>query len=325
MAKIVRSTRNGPEEIELGSFQLTIGRRPDNNIVIDNAYTAPLHAVVGFADGRHYIQDLKTSQGTRVNGSAVQQAALRHGDTILIGLQRLEFIDPAPARPAAPIPAKPAAPAAKPASTRPPLVVPPVVVTPVVVPPRAAAPPATPPPVAAPPAPRPAVALPPLPTAATPAAPIDGLDRFTALPDAPAESLGLAPDPTPTHMLDQLVGSIRSHREREQSEREQVQERLRGEWNLAVTYAEQLKLKLDGDPRVHYFTISRRNNDLIIRSQRSPDSPIQFTQLSMDHPEDKGHALTGLWLRRSGQHDRCYETAREALSELIRELAFLLA
>lgn len=297
MAKIVRRTRDGAEEIELGSFQLTIGRRPDSNVVIDNAYTAQQHAVVGFADGRHYIEDLKTTHGTRVNGAAVRQAPLRHGDIILIGLQRLEFIDPPVARTPPPAPLR--RPAVAPAP-----------------------PPANPP---APPGPAPASAqtipLPGLPTAA--AGPFD-LPLLTALPDAPAERHALA-DPAPAGLLDQLVGSIRSHREREQQEREDAQARLRGEWDQAVAYAEQLKLKVDGDPRVHYFAISRRNNDIIIRSQRAADLPVTFTQLSMDHPEDKGHALTGIWLRRTAQADRCYPTAREAMSELVRELAYLIA
>lgn len=295
MAKIVRRTREGAEEIELGSFQLTIGRRPDNNVVIDNAYTALRHAVVGFADGRHYIEDLKTTHGTRVNGAAVRQAPLRHGDIILIGLQRLEFIDPPMARTPPPAPLRRPAVAPAPAAVNPP------------------SPPSPPP--------TPAAAPPSLPPA--PAGPFD-LPLLTALPDAPSERLPPA-DPAPGGLLDQLVGSIRSHREREQQEREEAQARLRSEWDQTVSYAEQLKLKLDGDPRVHYFAISRRNNDIIIRSQRAADLPVTFTQLSMDHPEDKGHALTGIWLRRTGQADRCYPSAREAVSELVRELAYLVA
>lgn len=289
MAKIVRTTREGREEIELGSFQLTIGRRPENNIVIDNSYTAPRHAVVGFADGRHYIEDLKTSQGTRVNGSAVQQAPLRHGDTILIGLQRLEFVDPPLSKALLPPPAKPQA-------------------SPV----PAATPPATPPEIPM---------LPPLPGLSATGQPAPGPGNLQSA----AAEIGAEPDQEAAHLLDQLVGSIRSHREREQQERDSVQARLRGEWDKTVAYAEQLKQKVEGDSRVHYFAISRRNNDVIVRAQRNRDLPVQFIQLSMEHPEDKGHALSGIWLRRSGQPDRCYTTAREALAELIRDLAFLIA
>ena len=45
--------------------------------------------------------------------------------------------------------------------------------------------------------------------------------------------------------------------------------RLQAEWAQAVAYAEQLKQRVEGDPRVHYFAISRRNNDVIIRAQRA--------------------------------------------------------
>ncbi len=296
MAKIVRRTREGAEEIELGSFQLTIGRRPDNNVVIDNAYTAPQHAVVGFADGRHYIEDLKTTHGTRLNGSAVRQSPLRHGDTILIGLQRLEFVDPPVTR--APPPATAHRPGVAPAPL---------------------------PPTPAPALPVPTVASPltPPPAAPAPAGPFD-LSLLSALPDVGPE-VRQPIDTPPSGLLDQLVGSIRSHREREQQEREGVQARLQAEWSQAVASAEQLKLRVEGDPRVHYFAISRRNNDIIIRAQRAADLPVTFTQLSLEHPEDKGHALTGIWLRRTGQGDRCYATAREVMAELVRELAFLIA
>lgn len=133
------------------------------------------------------------------------------------------------------------------------------------------------------------------------------------------------PGQTDLNLLDQLVGSIRSHRDREQREREERQARLRAEWERTVTYAEQLKLKVRGDPRVRYFEVSRRNNDVMIRVQRSPDQPIQFLLLSMEHPDEKGHALSGVWLRRNTAPDRCYPGADEALAELIRELAFLIA
>lgn len=305
MAKIVRKTRDGAEEIELGSFQLTIGRRPDNNIVIDNAYTAPQHAVVGFADGRHYIEDLKTTHGTRLNGSAVRQSPLRHGDIILIGLQRLEFVDPPVTRATPPAPARRPGVAPAPSPVAPPVA-------------------PTAPPASAALVTSAAAANPPSPAqAASNAGPFD-LSLLISLPDARPEERQPV-DAAPAGLLDQLVGSIRSHREREQQERDGIQARLQAEWAQAVAYAEQLKHKVEGDPRVHYFAISRRNNDVIIRAQRAADLPVTFTQLSLEHPEDKGHALTGIWLRRTGQGDRCYATAREVMSELVRELAFLIA
>lgn len=266
MAKIVSKTANGVEEWEIGSFSLTIGRRPDNNIVLSSTAASGRHAVVGYESGRYYVEDLKTANGTQLNGKPVTRALLKHGDLIGIGGSHLLFLMPELQQKPPKIP---------------------------VVPPRV----------------RDEVFQP------APA---------TAGVGVPAAGAKVSADDS-LKLLDHLVGSIRSHRDREKTEKEEAQARLRGEWEKTLAYAEQLKRKVGGDPRIKYFEISRRNNDAMIRVQREPSLPQQTITLSMEHPDDKGHLLRGVWLRRNGQLDRCYETADEAIGELVRDLAFLLA
>jgi len=291
MAKIVRTTPAGLQEWELGPAPLTIGRRPDANVWIPDTFTSGQHARIGFDNGRYFVEDLKSSNGTRLNGAVLtRRALLSDGDVIQVGRAMLRFVDGETA---------PVAAAAAPTA---PAVIPPA-------PARPAA--AVPAPVSAP-APMPTLAPPP---AAAPAA------EHTAEPTVifnPAETAA-------SELLDQLVGSIRSHRDREQQEREAAQALLRGEWEQTLVYAEQLKQKVAEDSRVKYFAVSRRSNDVLIRAQSRPGSPVQFIQLSMEHPDQKGHPLCGVWMRRNDAPDRCFPTAREAIAELVREIAFLLA
>src|SRR5688500_15290639 len=70
---------------------LTIGRLPDNTIVIENPAVSAHHARV-FRDGDHVVvEDLKSTNGTFVNQQHVDRHVLRSGDALLIGKHRLVF------------------------------------------------------------------------------------------------------------------------------------------------------------------------------------------------------------------------------------------
>jgi pSer/pThr/pTyr-binding forkhead associated (FHA) protein len=70
---------------------VTIGRLPDNTIVIDNPAVSGHHARV-FRDGDHVVvEDLKSTNGTFVNDQHVERRTLAGGDELLIGKHRLVF------------------------------------------------------------------------------------------------------------------------------------------------------------------------------------------------------------------------------------------
>jgi pSer/pThr/pTyr-binding forkhead associated (FHA) protein len=135
-----------------------------------------------------------------------------------------------------------------------------------------------------------------------------------------------APPKTPeTEMLDELVGSIRAYRSREQDARAQEIQRIQDEWEICLRLAEELKAKVGGDPRIKYFGIDRRANDIIIRTQRFAGGPQKLITVALRHPNYRDHLLNGLWLIRSEQQDRCLPAAQDVVNELVRELAFALA
>lgn len=64
---------------------LTIGRHPDNNIVIDNRAVSSHHARVEHRRGEIHLIDLESKNGTQCNGKMVTECILSNNDTITIG------------------------------------------------------------------------------------------------------------------------------------------------------------------------------------------------------------------------------------------------
>jgi hypothetical protein len=72
---------------------LTIGRDPANMLAIDSTFVSKQHAVVRYVDGRYVIEDLKSANGTRVNGGRIDAARLQAGDRIEVGDEELALVE----------------------------------------------------------------------------------------------------------------------------------------------------------------------------------------------------------------------------------------
>jgi hypothetical protein len=70
---------------------VTIGRLPDNTIVIDNTAVSSRHVRIAREGPQFVVEDLESTNGTFVNGEKVTKRALRHGDTILVGKHKIFF------------------------------------------------------------------------------------------------------------------------------------------------------------------------------------------------------------------------------------------
>lgn len=70
---------------------LTIGRLPDNAVIIDNPAVSGHHARVAADGDRLILEDLHSTNGTFVNTQHITRHTLQHGDTILIGKHHLVF------------------------------------------------------------------------------------------------------------------------------------------------------------------------------------------------------------------------------------------
>jgi pSer/pThr/pTyr-binding forkhead associated (FHA) protein len=79
------------QECAVGTHPISIGRLPDNNVVIDNPAVSGRHARV-YREGNHYVlEDLKSTNGTFVNDKPIARHTLLEGDLILVGKHTLAF------------------------------------------------------------------------------------------------------------------------------------------------------------------------------------------------------------------------------------------
>jgi len=91
------------KEIPLTDAVVNIGRKTDNDLVIDNLAVSSYHARIAKLDDGFVVQDTGSTNGIFLNGEKVTQQKLTFGDQILIGKHVVVFEDDtvAPASPSA--------------------------------------------------------------------------------------------------------------------------------------------------------------------------------------------------------------------------------
>lgn len=94
MAKLI-ITLDGQllSEVELDKERITIGRKPHNDIPIDNLAISGEHAAVTTYHNEAFVEDLGSTNGTLVNNQPITKHALHHGDEIEIGKYRLKYVN----------------------------------------------------------------------------------------------------------------------------------------------------------------------------------------------------------------------------------------
>jgi FHA domain len=80
------------KEVQLTKERTTLGRRPYNDIVIDNLAVSGEHAVLHMAGDVVQIEDLNSTNGSYVNGKAVKKQSLQNGDVVEVGKYKIKFM-----------------------------------------------------------------------------------------------------------------------------------------------------------------------------------------------------------------------------------------
>lgn len=80
------------KEVQLTKERTAVGRRPYNDVVIDNLAVSGEHAVVQMTGAEVFLEDLNSTNGTYVNGKAIKRQQLHHGDTIEVGKYKIQFV-----------------------------------------------------------------------------------------------------------------------------------------------------------------------------------------------------------------------------------------
>jgi pSer/pThr/pTyr-binding forkhead associated (FHA) protein len=109
MAKLILSMDgNVLKEIPLSKERITIGRKAQNDVQIDNLAVSGEHAVIVSIMDDAFLEDLGSTNGTVVNGKAVKKHFLQDNDVVELGKYKLKYVVEKKAQPKA----APTAPAA---------------------------------------------------------------------------------------------------------------------------------------------------------------------------------------------------------------------
>jgi pSer/pThr/pTyr-binding forkhead associated (FHA) protein len=94
MPKLVLKFENSIlQEVPVNSKEVSIGRSPDNALVIDNPAVSHYHARVFKEEGRTMLEDFGSLNGTFVNGQRVKMVTLNPGDSVAIGKHTIVVSD----------------------------------------------------------------------------------------------------------------------------------------------------------------------------------------------------------------------------------------
>ena len=85
------------KEVPITKDKTTLGRRPYNDIVIDNLAVSGEHAVLQMVGADVFIEDLNSTNGTYINGKAVKRQQLTHNDSVEIGKYKIRYVLDEPA------------------------------------------------------------------------------------------------------------------------------------------------------------------------------------------------------------------------------------
>ncbi|PIU17516.1 MAG: hypothetical protein COT19_00410, partial [Gallionellales bacterium CG08_land_8_20_14_0_20_59_87] len=84
------------KEYPLTKERTTIGRKPHNDIVIDNLAVSSEHAAVITILNDSFFEDLNSTNGSLVNGAPAMKHFLQNNDVIEIGKYKLKYLNDQP-------------------------------------------------------------------------------------------------------------------------------------------------------------------------------------------------------------------------------------
>jgi pSer/pThr/pTyr-binding forkhead associated (FHA) protein len=90
------------KEIALTKERTTIGRKPHNDIQIDNLAVSGEHAVIVTILNDSFLEDLGSTNGTLVNGQPIKKHFLQNNDVVELGKYKLKYVSDQTAKAAAP-------------------------------------------------------------------------------------------------------------------------------------------------------------------------------------------------------------------------------
>lgn len=98
MAKLILSLEGSViREVPLDKERVTIGRKAQNDIQIENLAVSSEHARIVTILNDSFLEDMGSTNGTLVNGQPIKKHILQNNDLIEIGKYKLKFVNDGPA------------------------------------------------------------------------------------------------------------------------------------------------------------------------------------------------------------------------------------
>src|SRR6478736_4135460 len=98
MAKLILSLEGSViREIPIDKERIMIGRKPSNEIQIENLAVSGEHACIVTILNDSFLEDMGSTNGTLVNGNPIKKHILQNNDVIEIGKYKLKYVAEAPA------------------------------------------------------------------------------------------------------------------------------------------------------------------------------------------------------------------------------------
>ncbi|HEY2383639.1 MAG TPA: FHA domain-containing protein [Terriglobia bacterium] len=73
--------------------EITVGRKPDNDVVIDNPAVSSHHCRIKLVGDTFFVEDLNSTNGVFVNAKKIVKSGLQNNDVIGIAKHALKFLD----------------------------------------------------------------------------------------------------------------------------------------------------------------------------------------------------------------------------------------
>lgn len=336
-------------KMPLASTPVTIGRSKDRSILLESRAISRFHGRFEVRDGKPYYVDEGSANGSTIDGKPVSGAMLvtelsliELGREFRVGLLETRggmtekgsgagtttelpktSPPPPPPRPASTVTAIPPAAVLRSAPSA--AVAPRVPVVPTgddltlrAVGPVVRPVPSEPPVAVTPSAPKPAASF---------QSPIEGM-QFR-IPDSPSESRPAPEGPrlsdSMVSLLDQQIRGIQSQRNEFQSTVRSAKEQFELDWRDAIAAARDLHGRLNNNPRVQYFVVTRDEMEVSVKIADNSRRGYSNLILSRRHPEKNTMAEGVVWFAEFGDEPRSYRAPKDALEDFVRRIAGKLA
>ena len=95
MTRLIVLQKNGSaRQVNVSGMPFVIGRANNCDLVLDNPLVSREHAVLEAVAESIALRDLRSHNGTYLNGRRIESAALRNGDEIRVGDAQIRFLAP---------------------------------------------------------------------------------------------------------------------------------------------------------------------------------------------------------------------------------------